>query len=65
MINNYELIDKIKSYNKFLNYNTLNKAFKFAIDAHKNQIGKEFTCYKVAKKFLGCHLLVTMVARLH
>ena len=37
MINNYELIDKIKSYNKFLNYNTLNKAFKFAIDAHKNQ----------------------------
>ncbi len=37
MINNFELIDKIKSYNKFLNHNTLNKAFKFAIDAHKNQ----------------------------
>ncbi len=37
MINNYELIDEIKSYNKFLNQNTLNKAFKFAIDAHKNQ----------------------------
>ena len=37
MINNNELIDEIKSYNKFLNHNSLNKAFKFAIDAHKNQ----------------------------
>ena len=37
MINNTELIDKIKSYNKFLNYDTLNKAFDFAIKAHKNQ----------------------------
>ena len=37
MINNNELIDEIKSYNKFLNHNTLTKAFKFAIDAHKNQ----------------------------
>ena len=37
MINNNELIDQIKSYNKFLNHDSLNKAFKFAIDAHKNQ----------------------------
>ncbi len=37
MINNNELINEIESYNKFLNHNTLNKAFKFAIDAHKNQ----------------------------
>ncbi len=37
MINNNELINEIKSYNKFLNHNSLNKAFKFAIDAHKNQ----------------------------
>ena len=37
MISNLELIKEIKSYNKFLNHNTLNKAFKFAIDAHKNQ----------------------------
>jgi len=37
MINNHELINEIKSYNKFLNSDTLNKAFKFAIDAHKNQ----------------------------
>ncbi len=37
MINNSELINEIKSYNKFLNHDSLNKAFKFAIDAHKNQ----------------------------
>ena len=37
MNNNNELINEIKSYNKFLNHDSLNKAFKFAIDAHKNQ----------------------------
>ena len=37
MINHNEFINEIKSYNKFLNHNSLNKAFKFAIDAHKNQ----------------------------
>ncbi len=37
MINNNELINEIKTYNKFLNHDSLNKAFKFAIDAHKNQ----------------------------
>ncbi len=37
MINNVELIDKIKSYNKFLNSESLNKAYNFALDAHQNQ----------------------------
>ena len=37
MINNNELIDKIKSYNKFLNSDTLNKAYNFALNAHQNQ----------------------------
>jgi len=37
MINNSELIDKIKSYNKFLNSESLNKAYNFALDAHQNQ----------------------------
>ena len=31
MINNNELIDQIKSYNKFLNSATLNKAYNFAL----------------------------------
>ena len=37
MINNNELITKIKSYNKFLNSESLNKAYNFALDAHLNQ----------------------------
>ena len=37
MSENIELFDKIKSYNKFLNLNTLSKAYNFAVSAHKNQ----------------------------
>jgi len=37
MINNNELINKIRSYNKFLNSESLNKAYNFALDAHQNQ----------------------------
>ena len=37
MINNNELIDQIKSYNKFLNSESLNKAYTFALEAHQNQ----------------------------
>ena len=36
-MNNEELISKIKSYNRFLNPTTLNKAYEFAAKAHKNQ----------------------------
>ncbi len=45
MINNNELIDKIKSYNKFLNSKTLNKAFNFALEAHQNQKREEGVPY--------------------
>ena len=38
MFNSQELINKVKSYNKFLNPEKLNKAYDFAINAHKNQI---------------------------
>ena len=37
MINNEDLINKVKSYNKFLNPNILSKAYEFALNAHKNQ----------------------------
>ncbi len=37
MINNNELIDQIKSYNRFLNSDSLNKAYNFAVEAHQNQ----------------------------
>ena len=37
MLNSNELINKIKSYNKFVNLDRLNKAYNFAIKAHSNQ----------------------------
>ena len=37
MIDNNDLINKIKSYNKFLNPTTLNKAYNFAVNNHKHQ----------------------------
>ena len=37
MINSEQLLSKIKSYNKFSSIGPLNKAYNFAIDAHKNQ----------------------------
>ena len=37
MRNSEELINRVKSYNKFLNPEKLNKAYNFAIKAHENQ----------------------------
>ena len=37
MLKSEELINKVKSYNKFLNPETLNKAYEFAMKAHKTQ----------------------------
>ena len=37
MINNNQLINEIKSYNRFLNVDKVNKAFSFALEAHQNQ----------------------------
>jgi RelA/SpoT family (p)ppGpp synthetase len=37
MINQHDLIKKVKNYNKFLNPETLSKAYIFALNAHKNQ----------------------------
>ncbi len=51
MINNDDLINKVKSYNKFLNYDTLNKAYNFAVNAHKNQLrssGDPYVIHPVA-----------------
>ena len=35
MLNSDELINKVKSYNKFLNPETLNKAYNFAIKSSR------------------------------
>ena len=45
MINNSELINKIKSYNKFLNSDSLKKAYSFALDAHQHQKREEGVPY--------------------
>jgi len=37
MLNQKDLIKKVKIYNKFLNPQTLTKAYNFALSAHKNQ----------------------------
>ena len=37
MLNSEELINKVKNYNKFLNPEKLNKAYQYAVKAHKNQ----------------------------
>ena len=37
MINQKELIEKVKNYNRFFNSDALSKAYTFALDAHKDQ----------------------------
>ena len=37
MLNNEELIKKVKSYNRFFDPSALTKAYNFALEAHKNQ----------------------------
>ena len=45
MINNNQLIEQIKSYNRFLNVDTVNKAYQFALKAHQNQKREEGVPY--------------------
>ncbi len=47
MINSDQLINKVKSYNKFLNHSTLTKAYNFAVNAHKNQMRKSGDPYVI------------------
>jgi len=45
MLKSDDLINKVKSYNKFLNPETLNKAYDFALKAHKTQKRDEGSPY--------------------
>ncbi len=45
MLNSNDLINKIKSYNKFLNPETLSKAYEFALKAHEKQKRDEGSPY--------------------
>ena len=51
MLNQKELINKVKNYNRFLNPDTLSKAYNFAMEAHKNQkrdAGEPYIIHPVA-----------------
>ena len=51
MLNQKQLIDKVKNYNRFLNLDTLSKAYDFAVEAHKNQkrdAGEPYIIHPVA-----------------
>ena len=51
MLNQKELIEKVKNYNQFLNPDTLSKAYTFAVKAHKNQkrdAGEPYIIHPVA-----------------
>ncbi|MFL2889237.1 MAG: bifunctional (p)ppGpp synthetase/guanosine-3',5'-bis(diphosphate) 3'-pyrophosphohydrolase [Pelagibacteraceae bacterium] len=59
MINNEDLISKVKSYNRFLNPNNLSKAYDFAVKAHKNQkrvTGDPYVIHPVAVADILCEL---------
>ena len=47
MLNSDELINKVKSYNKFLNPETLSKAYNFAVKVHKDQKRKSGDPYVI------------------
>ena len=51
MLNQEELIKKVRTYNPFLNPEALTKAYTFALNAHKNQkrdAGEPFIIHPVA-----------------
>ena len=51
MLNQHDLIKKIKNYNRFVNLDSLSKAYSFALKAHKNQkrdSGDPFLIHPVA-----------------
>ena len=51
MLNQEDLIKKVKTYNRFFNPETLSKAYTFALKAHKNQkrdAGEPYIIHPVA-----------------
>ena len=59
MLNQEDLIKKVKDYNKFLNPKSLSKAYEFALKAHKNQkrhSGDPYLIHPVAVADILCDL---------
>ncbi len=51
MLKSDDLINKVKTYNKFLNPETLSKAYNFAVKAHEKQKRDEGSPYIIYIKF--------------
>ena len=60
MINSSELIDKVKSYNKFLNPKTLTKAYDFAVKAHEKQ--KRHICEIKVYSAIHCRSICNLLS---
>ena len=59
MLDQKDLIKKVKNYNKFLNPETLSKAYLFAVNAHKDQkrdSGDPYMIHPVAVAGILCDL---------
>ena len=59
MLNQEELIKKVKTYNRFLNPEVLSKAYTFALNAHENQkrdSGDPYLIHPVAVADILCEL---------
>ena len=59
MLNQFDLIEKVKIYNPFLNYKALSKAYTFALNAHVNQkrdSGDPYLIHPVAVADILCDL---------
>ena len=45
MLNSNDLVDKVKTYNTFVNPKTLTKAYDFAVKAHEKREFGDFTYF--------------------
>ena len=58
MLKSEELINKVKNYNKFLNPETLSKAYDFALKAHEKQKRDEGSPYIIHN--CSCRILTEL-----
>ena len=61
MLNQQELLDKVKVYNNYIDENVVKKAYNFAFDVHKNQkrlSGDPYISHPIAVAAILCDLKV-------
>ena len=61
MLNQQELLDKVKVYNNYIDETVVKKAYNFAVDVHKNQkrlSGDPYITHPIAVAAILCDLKV-------